>query len=177
MPQFKKCQFEWIRLYWLLGLVICFTFHTVAVHITIRRLNLLNNKTCSFKFIQFVQYFCILYDACIFLFFSICLLCSVDLYLLNNNGYQGLYLFSSCFVVCQIRPTMWWTTWKTTEIYLKCTLKARVDITSHHDVPYSVDLATVSKCCFIWCSIWQQPLKLFLLNQNTIQPHSWGLWF
>ena len=31
----------------------------------------------------------------------------------------------------------------------KCTLKARVDFMPHHGAPYSADLATVSKCCFI----------------------------
>ena len=44
-------------------------------------------------------------------------------------------------IVCQIRPGLWWTAWKTTDMYLKCTFILR------HDVPYSADLATDSKHC------------------------------
>ena len=53
-------------------------------------------------------------------------------------------------------------------MYLKCTLKVRVDFTSCHDVPYLADLATVSKHCFI-LKLFQQRISLLNSSRNACQ--------
>ena len=49
---------------------------------------------------------------------------------------------------------------------LKMHLKAQVDFTSRHDFPYSADLATVSKLCFI-VLFWCEPLEFLIWGQST----------
>ena len=61
-------------------------------------------------------------------------------------------------IVCRIWLTLVMDAMKNMANVLRMHLKAKVDFTSRHDVPYSADLATVSKRCFIIYLHWFAPL-------------------
>ena len=75
---------------------------------------------------------------------------------------RTLFIFIfSFFLVCRNRLTLVMDGVKNMAKVLRMHLKAQVDFTSRHNVPYSADLATVSKRCFIYLFIY-----LFVASLN-----------
>ena len=63
-----------------------------------------------------------------------------------HNAIPSLQIILS--IVCRIRLTLWWTAWRTSQMYLNCFKNTGWFCVKHH-VPYLANIAMVSKRWFI----------------------------